>query len=118
MSEKETRGDGTLTLKEMFGYQQRLQAKYSEQWGEPIVPASAVRKLCWAYGELAEAGDIIKKQGSEPILKDPETHRHFMEELGDVMMYLFDVMLCYGMTPEEFSEIYREKCEYNANRWS
>ena len=53
---------------------------------EPIGPEMAVRKLCWAYGEMAEAGDIIKKQGSEAILRDPEQRRHFVEELGDVMI--------------------------------
>ena len=119
MAEEELRGgDRTLTLKEMFAYQQRLQAKYAGQWGEPIEPATAVRKLCWAYGELAEAGDIIKKKGDAAIMGDPEERRHFMEELGDVMMYLFDVMLCYGMTPEEFSETYQTKCTYNSTRWS
>ena len=28
-----------------------------------------------------------------------------------------DVMLCCGITPEEFSEIYKAKCERNKNRW-
>ena len=109
--------DTTLTIREMYGYQQRLQARYAEQWGEPIEPQSAVRKLCWAYGEMAEAGDIIKKKGNDAIMHDPEERRHFMEEMGDVMMYMYDVLLCYGMTPEEFSDIYRAKCERNAHRW-
>ena len=118
MNSKETQNqDTTLSIRDMYGYQERLQARYSVQWGEPIGPKAAVRKLCWAYGEMAEAGDIIKKQGDEAILHDPEQRRHFAEELGDVMMYLYDVMLCYGITPEEFSEIYREKCERNAHRW-
>ena len=85
--------DTTLSIRDMYEYQQRLQAKYAEQWGEPIGPEAAVRKLCWAYGEMAEAGDIIKKQGNAAIMDDPETRRHFVEELGDVMMYLYDVML-------------------------
>ncbi len=109
--------DTTLSIRDMYGYQQRLQAKYAEQWGEPIGPEAAVRKLCWAYGEMAEAGDIIKKQGNAAIMDDPETRRHFVEELGDVMMYLYDVMLCYGISAEDFSDVYREKCERNANRW-
>ena len=118
MNSKETQNqDTTLSIRDMYGYQERLQARYSVQWGEPIGPKAAVRKLCLAYGEMAEAGDIIKKQGDEAILHDPEQRRHFAEELGDVMMYLYDVMLCYGITPEEFSEIYREKCERNAHRW-
>ena len=77
----------------------------------------SIHKLLWAYGEMAEAGNIIKKNPMEKIMTDPELRRHIMEELGDTMMYMFDVMLCLGMTPDEFSEIYRAKCERNKNRW-
>lgn len=109
--------DKTVTAREMHEYQKNLQEKYQVQWGEPISPRMAVRKMLWAYGELAEASDIMKKIGDEAILHDPETRRHFVEELGDAMMYLYDVMLCYDISPEEFSEVYRAKCERNKNRW-
>ncbi len=109
--------DRTLTVREMHEYQRRLQEKYQHQWGEPLSPRMSINKLLWAYGELAEAGDIIKKKHPENVMADPELRRRLMEELGDAMMYMFDVMLCYGMTPEEFSDIYREKCERNKNRW-
>ena len=110
--------DETLSIREMYLYQQRLQEKYARQWGEPIEPDTAVRKLLWAHGELAEAGDILKKNGPiEERLTHPEKKRHLAEELGDAMMYMYDVMLCCGITPEEFSEIYKAKCERNKNRW-
>ncbi|MDO4389922.1 MAG: MazG-like family protein [Eubacteriales bacterium] len=110
--------DETLSIREMYLYQQRLQEKYARQWGEPIEPDTAVRKLLWAHGELAEAGDILKKNGPiEEMLTHPEKKRHLAEELGDAMMYMYDVMLCCGITPEEFSEIYKAKCERNKNRW-
>ena len=110
--------DETLSIREMYLYQQRLQEKYARQWGEPIEPETAVRKLLWAHGELAEAGDILKKNGLiEEMLTHPEKKRHLAEELGDAMMYMYDVMLCCGITPEEFSEIYKAKCERNKNRW-
>ena len=110
--------DETLSIREMYLYQQRLQEKYARQWGEPIEPYTAVRKLLWAHGELAEAGDILKKNGPiEEMLTHPEKKRHLAEELGDAMMYMYDVMLCCGITPEEFSEIYKAKCERNKNRW-
>ena len=109
--------DETLSIREMYLYQQRLQEKYARQWGEPIEPDTAVRKLLWAHGELAEAGDILKKNGPiEEMLTHPEKKRHLAEELGDAMMYMYDVMLCCGITPEEFSEIYKAKCERNKNR--
>ena len=110
--------DETLSIREMYLYQQRLQEKYARQWGEPIEPDTAVRKLLWAHGELAEAGDILKKNGPiEEMLTHPEKKRHLAEELGDAMMYMYYVMLCCGITPEEFSEIYKAKCERNKNRW-
>ena len=110
--------DETLSIREMYLYQQRLQEKYARQWGEPIEPDTAVRKLLWAHGELAEAGDILKKNGPiEEMLTHPEKKRHLAEELGDAMMYMYDVMLCCGITREEFSEIYKAKCERNKNRW-
>ena len=110
--------DETLSIREMYLYQQRLQEKYARQCGEPSEPDTAVRKLLWAHGELAEAGDILKKNGPiEEMLTHPEKKRHLAEELGDAMMYMYDVMLCCGITPEEFSEIYKAKCERNKNRW-
>ena len=50
-------------------------------------------------------------------MNDPETRRHFIEEIADVVMYLNDVFLCYGITAEEYAEIYRDKFERNMTRW-
>ena len=33
------------------------------------------------------------------------------------MMYFNDVLLCYGITPEELEKVYREKHERNMERW-
>lgn len=106
-----------LTIDEMYGYQKALQEKYQIKWGEPICPEMSKNKLLWAYGEMAEAGDIIKKNPMEAVMTDPELRRQLTEELGDVMMYLFDVMLCLEISPGDFSEVYRAKCERNKNRW-
>lgn len=172
-------------MNDMLEFQRRLQDKYAAKWGEPIEPATALNKYLWAIGELAEAVDIIKKCGDEAIMNKSGVRQDFVEEMGDVFMYLFDVMLCLGMkteqlgvekvselffgnpggeprqvmlklygmmsragemllsgdypafirqiqqvmrglaegmecyqvTPAEFSEIYRKKCERNINRW-
>ena len=109
--------ENKLTVDEMYEYQRALQEKYQVKWKEPISPEISKNKLLWAYGELAEVGDILKKNPMEAVMSDPELRRHILEELGDSMMYLFDVMLCLGLTPEEFSEVYRAKCERNKNRW-
>lgn len=47
----------------------------------------------------------------------PEVREHFIEELCDVMMYFNDVMLCYGIAPEELERVYLEKHRRNLERW-
>ncbi len=109
--------DNTLTIKQMYDYQTRLQERFRGVW-EPVDPDHAPHKLLWAHGEIAEAADILKKKGVKAASEDEELRHDVMEEIADVMMYLFDTLHCLGMEPEEFSEIYRTKIEYNINeRW-
>ena len=51
------------------------------------------------------------------MLNDEIVRTHFIEEMADVLMYFNDVLLCFGITPEEFSAIYRAKQERNMTRW-
>ena len=60
--------------------------------------------------------DIIKKRGADEIMHDPVTRAHLVEEMSDVMMYLLDVMLCYGITAEEYSEAHAKKHAHNMHR--
>lgn len=108
--------DKTLTLREMLLNQAALQEKYKEKWGG-LNPAASVEQMLWAYGELAEAADLLKKRGPEAVNGEPPLRRHFAEEIGDAIMYLMDVLLCFDLSAEEFSEIYREKCARNLHRW-
>lgn len=50
-------------------------------------------------------------------MKHPETRRHFIEEMCDTLMYFNDILLCYGITPEELEQVYLEKHEKNMKRW-
>ncbi len=101
---------------EMQHFQRELQEKYKALWGG-LASEKGVRSFLWMYGEIAEAADILKKEGEQAILRDPKTRRHFIEELTDVLMYFNDVCLCYDITPEELVAVYREKHERNMNRW-
>lgn len=103
-------------FEEMQQIQKELQEKYFDQWGG-LYPEKAVRMLLWMMVEAGEVADIIKKQGDELIVEDPEIRRHFIEELCDVMMYFNDVMLCYDITPEELEKVYLEKHHRNMSRW-
>lgn len=105
-----------FTMEDMQNMQRELQEKYKEKWGG-LSPEKALRQMLWLYGELGEAGDIIKKEGSSQIMGDTAVREHFIEELCDVMMYFNDVMLCYNISPQEFEQVYRKKHHTNMGRW-
>ena len=64
-----------------------------------------MHSLLWMMDEAGEVGDVIRKQG----LEESEVHRHFMEEMCDVMMYFNDLMICFGILSDELAEQYRAK---------
>lgn len=105
-----------LTISQMQKIQKELQEKYKDKW-EPIRPRQGRDQLLWMIIEAGEAADIIKKQGDTAIMENAEIRHNFTEELCDVMMYLNDIALCYGITPEEMSEVYLKKHERNMKRW-
>lgn len=106
----------SLSLEEMQDMQKAMQEKYKPIWGG-LSPEKAVEKMLWLHGELGEASDIIKKKGLQAILDDSEERNHFTEEMCDVLMYLNDVLICFGITPEEAESVYRAKIERNMKRW-
>ncbi len=101
---------------EMQQLQVRLQEKYKEIW-EPLCPENGKNQLLWLMIELGEAADIVKKEGHERVMEKKEVREHFIEELADVLMYYNDVMLCYDISAEELSRVYRKKQERNMTRW-
>ena len=101
---------------EMQRLQTELQERYKNMWA-PCVPAEGRVKLLWMMIEAGEAADVIKKEGDDAILHDPGARARFTEELCDVLMYLNDVMICYGITPEEAEAAYIAKHEKNMHRW-
>ena len=105
-----------LDFTKMQAIQKELQDKYKDLWGGLSIEKGK-EKLLWMMIEAGEVADIIKKAGDEAILHDESTRTHFIEEICDVLMYLNDVMLCYGITPEELEEIYLQKHQRNMQRW-
>lgn len=105
-----------LGFLEMQEIQKELQERYKDKW-ETLGPKAGKNKLLWMLGELGEVIDIMKKDGVEKIMEDEKVRAHFVEELCDVLMYFNDVMLCYDVSVEELSEMYREKHRRNMGRW-
>lgn len=113
---KEKEAQRGMDFGEMQAIQKELQAKYFDKWGG-LSPRKGRDVLLWMLIEAGEAADVIKKEGDEAILHQPETRDHFVEELCDVMMYFNDLLLCYGVTPEELAAVYRAKHRRNMERW-
>lgn len=107
---------GSFGFEEMQAIQKELQEKYLDKWGG-LSPEKGRDSLLWMIIEAGEAADVIKKRGDKEILDNPETRRHFIEEMCDVMMYFNDTLLCYSITPEELTEIYKAKHKRNMSRW-
>ena len=105
-----------FTVNEMLTMQQRLQEKYHDKW-EPICPETGKNKLLWMIGEIGEVVDIVKKNGDQRAVGDPQMRKALVEEMADVLMYFGDVMLCYGITQDELKEAYVTKFERNMKRW-
>lgn len=105
-----------LDVEEMQNRQRLLQARYAGWW-EPIDPEHGKNKLLWMLAELGEAIQIVKRHPDDEIALEGQIRNDFIEEMADVMMYFNDVLLCYGIAPEEFEKIYRDKHERNLTRW-
>ena len=105
-----------FTINEMLDMQKKLQERYKDKW-ERISPEAGKDKLLWMIGEIGEVIDIVKKNGDSKSMEDADVRKSLVEEMADVLMYYNDVLLCYGITPEELKESYVSKFEKNMNRW-
>ena len=103
-----------LRVSDMLTLQQKLQSMHPE-WGGNH-PDKAVRQTLWLVGELGEVIDILKKVDAEHLTAPGENRQRLVEELADVSMYFHDLLDCYGITAEEFSQAYYGKMERNFHR--
>ncbi len=85
-------------------------------WIENRTPEHAPFSILWSIDELGEAIAIIKKKGGEGIMNNESVRAHFVEEVADTFMYLFDMMESYGITADEFTDAYVRKYEKNLGR--
>lgn len=105
-----------FTIGEMLSMQKQLQEQYKDQW-EKISPGAGKHHLLWMIGEVGEVIDLIKKNGDMKAVADAGIRKDLVEEMADVLMYYNDVLLCYGITPEELKDAYTKKFERNMTRW-
>ena len=105
-----------LSFNEMQAIQKELQDRYKNIWA-PLCPKLGREQLLWMMIEAGEVADIMKKQGDEAIMTDPDTRQKLIEEMCDVMMYFNDVLLCYDISVDDLREVYLKKHERNMKRW-
>jgi len=73
-----------FTINEMLELQRKFQKEYN-RWSS-ICPENGKNKLLWMVGEIGEVIDIVKKNGSQPVVENAELRAHFVEELADVLI--------------------------------
>lgn len=103
-----------VKISELLKMQHTLAEK--KGWLKDRTPEHAPMSILWAIDELGEAIAIIKKKGSGAIMENRSVREHYVEEVADVFMYLFDMMESYGITAEEFSDAYVGKFRRNMGR--
>ena len=107
-----------LKISDMLRYQRALLELHKGEWGDHI-PENGRDSLLWSVDEIGEVIAIIKKKGDTAIMENPRVRAHFVEECCDVMMYWMDMLDCYGISAEEFSEAFEKKANSNLKRtWS
>lgn len=104
-----------LKISEMMDMQMRLWEKHKDKW-QPMESQFGKISLLWMVEEMGEVISIIKKKGDKEIMNNPDVRKHFVEELSDVLMYYNDTLLRFGVTPEEISDAYTEKHEFDMKR--
>ncbi|HBM81615.1 MAG TPA: nucleotide pyrophosphohydrolase [Clostridiaceae bacterium] len=104
-----------LKISEMMSQQRELWEKYKDKWS-PMEPPYGRDSILWMIEELGEVIAIIKKRGETAIMEDVKVRSAFVEEFADVLMYLTDAMLRYGVTPDEISSAYVSKHNKNMVR--
>lgn len=105
----------SMTMQDWMNIQNELQEKYKGVW-EGNSPRTAQHHLLYAVEEIGEVSAIMKKRSPEAIVADAGVRAHFCEEMADVFMYLTDVLLCCGVTAEEFEAAYQAKADRNLKR--
>ena len=104
-----------LKLSDLMAMQQELQDKHKGKWA-PITPEYGRSCLLWMVEELGEVIAIVKKSDEKLIMSDEKIRAALAEEFVDVLMFMNDALMCYGLTASDFAEAYIRKHAKNMNR--
>lgn len=104
-----------LSISQMMLLQKELFDRHKDKWS-PMEPEFGKDFILYMIEEVGEAIAVIKKRGHTAIMEDPAVRSTFLAEMADVLMYYHDILLRFGVTPEEISEAYIKKHGYDMAR--
>ena len=104
-----------LTIGNLMQMQRELFEPHKEKW-PPMEPEYGKDYILFMVEEIGEVISILKKKGGSAVMEQPEVRRAFLEEMADVLMYYTDVLLRFGVTPEEMSEAFAHKHNRDMHR--
>lgn len=95
--------------------QKQLQDKHKGEW-TPLTPDYGRSCLLWMIEEIGEVVSILKKRGETYVMTDPVIREAFVEEFVDVLMFMNDAFMCYGISAPEISNAFLKKHTKNMGR--
>ena len=104
-----------LTISQMLRFQQELFEKHKDSWS-PLEPEYGKDSILYMIEEVGEAIAVLKKKGSTAVMEDLAVREAFLSEMADVLMYYHDVLLRFHVTPEEISQAFVNKHNYDMTR--
>lgn len=104
-----------LSISQMQQLQKSLYEPNKETW-PPMEPEYGKDYILYMMEEVGEVIAVLKKKGTGAVVSDPAVREAFLEEMADVLMYYQDVLLRFGVTPEEISQAYLKKHSKNMGR--
>jgi len=104
-----------LKFSEIMAMQKQLQDKHEGKW-TPLTPEYGRSCLLWMVEELGEVVSIIKKNDIELIMHDGKIRSELTEEFVDILMFMNDALICYGITANDFCDAYTKKHAKNMSR--
>ena len=113
--QKPAEEDIDLRLSEIIEMQKQLQDKHIGQWS-PLTPDYGRSCLLWMIEELGEVVSVLKKRGETYVMADPIIREAFIEEFVDVLMFMTDAFMCYGISASEVSSAFLKKHKKNMGR--
>lgn len=104
-----------LKISDVMKMQFNLYELNRENWN-PLEPEYGKDSYLWMIEEIGECIAIIKKKGYQEIINNDDVRRHFVEEMADVLMYYSQILLRFGISADELSEVTFAKHQKNMER--